>query len=319
MAFRLLLLNYIPLRPTNDLSKLSAAPLKGKYRIQKSVKSGLSLQDVPGIPSVFTWANLGWCRLWKLEFFGWDGAKFVETSVEIVDIPLHVKSFSHLKIAYLGTVAVASALVTVGEIILKDVWSGFSFSGEALPTLEVLALVKSNSSLSFLSQRNTNKFLLISREFFGGSFGRNVTETIRCTFSYGKCALVSPISLSHSWPVTCLRVILQQFRRWHNYMRRCTLWNPWGTLWEFQNSCSTGHISTDDLIQTHWYNERSLALSSCLSLLLVHCFLEYWGGKGPEFSSSERGSKPRANENAKPNRDWQLITLRAAVCVCVCV
>lgn len=33
-------------------------------------------------------------------------------------------------------------------------------------------------------------------------------------------------------------------------------------------------------------------------------------GKGPEFSSSERGSKPRANENAKPNRDWQLIALR---------
>lgn len=69
---------------------------------------------------------------------------FLGMSVEMLDIPLHFKQFSHLKIAYLGLVAVASAPVTVGEMILKDVWFGFSFSGESLPTLEDLALVKHN-------------------------------------------------------------------------------------------------------------------------------------------------------------------------------
>lgn len=50
-----------------------------------------------------------------------------------------------LQAIFFGPLAVARAPVTVGEIILKDVWSGFSFSGEALPALEDLALVKSNS------------------------------------------------------------------------------------------------------------------------------------------------------------------------------
>lgn len=71
--------------------------------------------------------------------------------------------------------------MTVGEISLKDVWSGFSFffwrGGEALPTLEDLAVVKSNFIPLFSPRENTNKFLLISRELFGGSFGRNATET----------------------------------------------------------------------------------------------------------------------------------------------
>lgn len=71
--------------------------------------------------------------------------------------------------------------MTVGEIILKDVWSGFSFfigrGGGTLPTPEDLALVKSNFIPLFSPRENTNKFLLISREFFGGSFGRNAIET----------------------------------------------------------------------------------------------------------------------------------------------
>lgn len=36
---------------------------------------------------------------------------------------------------------------------------------------------------------------------------------------------------------------------------------------------------------------------------LASAALEVLKGKGHEFSASERGYKPRANENAKPNRD----------------
>lgn len=46
--------------------------------------------------------------------------------------------------------------------------------------------------------------------------------------------------------------------------------------------------------------------------VLASVALEVLRGKGREFSASERGYKPRANENAKPNRDWQLISLRTA-------
>lgn len=53
-------------------------------------------------------------------------------------------------------------------------WGG---GGEALPTPEDLALVKSNFIPLFSPRENTNKFLLISRELFGGSFGRNAIET----------------------------------------------------------------------------------------------------------------------------------------------
>ena len=44
------------------------------------------------------------------------------------------------KNAFLGWAAVVSAAVIVDEIILKDVWFGFSFSGAAMPTQEDLLI-----------------------------------------------------------------------------------------------------------------------------------------------------------------------------------
>lgn len=79
---------------------------------------------------------------------------FLGMSVEMLDIPHHFKQFSHLKIAYLGLVAVTSEPVSADEMILKDVWFGFSFSGESLPTLEALALVKTQLYSTF-SPRET--------------------------------------------------------------------------------------------------------------------------------------------------------------------
>lgn len=51
------------------------------------------------------------------------------------------------------------------------------FSGEELATLEDLAPV--SNSVHVLTQRNTNKLLLISDEFFRGPFERNVIGSIR--------------------------------------------------------------------------------------------------------------------------------------------
>lgn len=51
------------------------------------------------------------------------------------------------------------------------------FSGEELPTLDDLAPV--SNSIHFVTQKNTNKLLLISDEFFGGPFERNAIESIR--------------------------------------------------------------------------------------------------------------------------------------------
>lgn len=65
--------------------------------------------------------------------------------LEMVNNPLRFKQFSHSSLkkkpsAYLGWAAVVSAAVIADEIILNDVWFGFSFSGEALPTQEDLLI-----------------------------------------------------------------------------------------------------------------------------------------------------------------------------------
>lgn len=113
------------------------------------------------------------------------------------------------------------------------------------------------------------------------------------------------ISLSHSWPLIYPRGI-------SNSLDEDTIISG-GVEQGFESATLSVNSKThaarevfqqvikyklSDIVSGPW-----LSLPVCLLSFLSAALWNAEGGKGPEFSSSERGSKPRANENAKPNRD----------------
>lgn len=76
---------------------------------------------------------MGFCWV----FFVWEHAKFWKDFwARLWDgrCSLQLNQISRKSDAYLGSLAVISAQGTVDEIILKDVWFGFSFFRVPLPT-----------------------------------------------------------------------------------------------------------------------------------------------------------------------------------------
>ena len=121
---------------TDYLSKPSADSVMRKKTDSQSVKSGISLQDVPGIPSVSTRASLGWCGLRRRRFL-WLGGRQVfwrnlRASV-LVEAPLHSKML------ILDQLLPLMHRRLWMESFRMDVCARISFSGAALPTQENFA------------------------------------------------------------------------------------------------------------------------------------------------------------------------------------